>query len=72
MAMGIKCCKDCKKRFLGCHDNCATYKAELEEMHKEKEYNKKHHDVTNYDANRIASADMRRSKKSGHNGQRRW
>ena len=41
-------------------------------MHKEKEYNKKHHDVTNYDVNRIANADMRRSKKSGHNGQRRW
>ena len=41
MAMGIKCCKDCKKRFLGCHDSCATYKAELEELHKEKEYNKK-------------------------------
>lgn len=71
MAMGIKCCKDCKKRFLGCHDSCATYKAELEEMHKEKEYNKKHHDVTNYDVNRIASADMRRSNRSGHNGQRR-
>lgn len=72
MAMGIKCCKDCKKRFLGCHDTCATYKSELEEMHKEKEYNKKHHDVTDYDVNRIASVDMRRSKRSGHNGQRRW
>lgn len=72
MAMGIECCKDCKKRFPGCHDGCAAYKAEPEELHKGKGYSKKHHDATNHDVNRIASADMRRSKRSGHNGQRRW
>ena len=71
MSMGIKCCKDCKKRFLGCHDSCDEYKEELEEMHKEKEYNKKHHDVTSYDVDRIASADMRRSKNC-HSRRRRW
>lgn len=27
----ITCCKDCKKRFPGCHDYCETYLEEKEE-----------------------------------------
>lgn len=32
----IKCCKDCDKRYLGCHDRCVTYQKEKEEYHKER------------------------------------
>lgn len=31
------CCKDCKKRDIGCHSNCkdyADYRARLEQAHK--------------------------------------
>lgn len=26
----ITCCKDCTKRYLGCHGKCEEYKAEVE------------------------------------------
>ena len=36
----ITCCKDCKKRYLGCHDRCEQYQKEKTDLKKEKEYNK--------------------------------
>jgi len=35
--MGITCCKDCAKRYLGCHDKCEDYlkqRKELDELNK--------------------------------------
>ena len=29
-------CKDCEKRYLGCHDNCTDYKTGLEKEHARK------------------------------------
>lgn len=33
----ITVCKDCPKRYQGCHDKCEWYKAELNALHKEKQ-----------------------------------
>lgn len=35
--MTINCCKDCKNRFLGCHDNCAVYQERLKAFHAERQ-----------------------------------
>lgn len=29
----ITCCKDCTKRYLGCHDECTLYKAQRKALH---------------------------------------
>lgn len=39
--MQIKCCKNCKDRYLGCHDKCSTYQESLQMYRNEKEYVKK-------------------------------
>jgi hypothetical protein len=31
-ASGVTCCKDCKERYLGCHDKCEVY------IHAKEEY----------------------------------
>lgn len=28
ISIAIKCCKNCKDRYLGCHDKCDKYKKE--------------------------------------------
>lgn len=32
---GVYCCKDCTKRYLGCHDKCEEYQRQSKE-HKER------------------------------------
>lgn len=39
--MQIKCCKDCKERYLGCHDKCSTYQERLKIYRNEQDYLKK-------------------------------
>lgn len=39
--MTINCCKDCKERYLGCHDKCSKYQERLQMYRNEKEYIRK-------------------------------
>lgn len=34
---GIYCCKDCKERYLGCHDKCEKYQKQSKEYKERKE-----------------------------------
>ena len=35
--MGIKCCKDCTERHIGCHGSCQRYLDEVEVANAERE-----------------------------------
>lgn len=35
--MGIKCCKDCTERHIGCHGSCQRYLDEVEATNAERE-----------------------------------
>ena len=35
--MTIICCKECEKRFLGCHDRCTVFQKRLKEYHAEQQ-----------------------------------
>ena len=39
--MRIKCCKDCNKRYIGCHSECNNYKKEREQLDKENKERRK-------------------------------
>lgn len=39
--MGIECCKDCRKRHIGCHGSCPEYTHEAWEAREEKERRRK-------------------------------
>lgn len=35
--MGIKCCKDCTERYIGCHGTCKKYLDEVKAENEKKE-----------------------------------
>ena len=35
--MGIECCKDCRKRHIGCHGSCPEYIAQAQAAREERE-----------------------------------
>lgn len=51
--MGIKCCKDCPDRHVGCHGTCERYKAERAEMDRLKERMKNDDDFHRYKQEKI-------------------
>lgn len=58
----ITCCKDCKKRYLGCHDYCETYLDEKEkhDQLRKKIYKEKQADNDYYEAYYSNRKDRRR------------
>lgn len=42
---GIKCCRNCTQRYVGCHGECETYIKEKERWEKEKEVIKENEPV---------------------------
>ena len=42
-------CKDCKKRYLGCHDICPEYKEDVEKRRRINENRRKWNDRKNFE-----------------------
>lgn len=61
--MGIKACKDCNKRAVGCHSTCEDYKKERAELDKRNEKISKGRFVQNELADREIMAYQRNRKR---------
>lgn len=61
---GIKCCKDCTKRYIGCHSNCDDYLKEKKAIEEQKRIAKedKNYIISQNDFN-ISAYSYRRNKR---------
>lgn len=56
---GITCCKNCDKRFVGCHSQCKEYNEQKKELSIAKEVKKIEFIKDSYQAQRAHTAKMR-------------
>ena len=59
------CCKDCEKRFVGCHSTCKDYKDAKENFEKQKQWEKENETpyLRNIDFNRLGYGKTTKSMK---------
>lgn len=56
---GITCCKNCDKRFVGCHAQCKEYNEQKKELAVAQELKRVEYVKDNYQAQRSYNAKMR-------------
>ena len=61
--MGIKCCKDCPDRHVGCHGTCEKYKKERAEMDSLKARMKNDDDFHRYKQEKIVKRIVTKQKR---------